>query len=179
MGVQSDQELVTSVLAGRTEEFAVLATRYERLVRSVVLARLHDRHAAEDVAQEAFLAAFEKLNSLRQPERFGGWLLAIAKFQAGRYLRDSLTRATTNDAIDATELGDAKRQAVDSPFGELLELVQQLPDHERVVVGLRHFSEHSVQDIADITGRPVGTVTKQLSRAYERLKRWMKMEVRS
>jgi DNA-directed RNA polymerase specialized sigma24 family protein len=42
-----------------------------------------------------------------------------------------------------------------------------------VVVALRHFDGHSVQQIADVTDRPVGTVTKQLSRAHQRLRQWL------
>lgn len=61
--------------------------------------------------------------------------------------------------------GDVRSDAED-----LLEAVARLPDHERVVVGLRYFDGHAVNDIAAITGRPVGTVTKQLSRAIKRLR---------
>jgi RNA polymerase sigma-70 factor (ECF subfamily) len=57
--------------------------------------------------------------------------------------------------------------------GLLLRLVCRLPQHERVVVALRHFDGHSVHEIADMTRRPVGTVTKQLSRAHQRLRHWL------
>jgi RNA polymerase sigma-70 factor (ECF subfamily) len=50
----------------------------------------------------------------------------------------------------------------------------RLPDHERDVVTLHHLDGHSVQAVADLTGRPLGTVTKQLSRAYERLRETFK-----
>ena len=52
----------------------------------------------------------------------------------------------------------------------LLRLVSRLPDRERVLVGLRYFDGHSMAEIAEIAGRPVGTVTKQLSRAIARLR---------
>jgi RNA polymerase sigma-70 factor (ECF subfamily) len=177
--LQSDRELVASVLAGRTEDFAVLVSRYERLVRSVLLTRLRDRHAVEDAAQEAFLAAFRSLPTLRQPESFGAWLLGIAKHQAGRLRRDLPVRMEPLEMFDAVDADDAKRQADGERLGELLTLIERLPDHERAAVGLRHFAGHSAVEISAITGRPVGTVTKQLSRAYARLKRWVEMEVRS
>ncbi|KPJ57820.1 MAG: hypothetical protein AMS16_00675 [Planctomycetes bacterium DG_58] len=56
----------------------------------------------------------------------------------------------------------------------LLDRVMRLPEHERTVTMLHHFDGHSVQAVADMTGRPLGTVTKQLSRAYERLRRTIK-----
>ena len=52
----------------------------------------------------------------------------------------------------------------------LLDRIRRLPAHERLVITLRYFEGHDVQHIAQITGRPVGTVTKQLSRALERLR---------
>ena len=48
--------------------------------------------------------------------------------------------------------------------------VSSLPEHERTVTVLRYFNGHSVIEIADLTGRPVGTITKQLSRALKRLR---------
>ncbi|MEZ6138170.1 MAG: sigma-70 family RNA polymerase sigma factor [Pirellulaceae bacterium] len=64
-----------------------------------------------------------------------------------------------------------------SPYSlELLEFVERLPEQERVVIGLRHFDGHSIQDISQITGRPIGTVSKQLSRAHERLRGWVNEE---
>ena len=59
----------------------------------------------------------------------------------------------------------------------LLNRVRQLPKHERLIVSLRYFDGHGVQEIAQITGRPVGTVTKQLSRALERLRRDLQTEM--
>jgi DNA-directed RNA polymerase specialized sigma24 family protein len=56
----------------------------------------------------------------------------------------------------------------------LLEAVMRLPDHERNAVLLCHFQGHSVRDAAALTGRTVGTVTKQLSRAYARLRAALK-----
>ena len=58
----------------------------------------------------------------------------------------------------------------------LLTLVGRLPDHERVLVGLRFFDGHSLAEVATITGRPLGTVTKQLSRAIARLRAWSEKE---
>jgi RNA polymerase sigma-70 factor (ECF subfamily) len=52
---------------------------------------------------------------------------------------------------------------------ELLDAIARLPDHERLVISLRYFDARSIAEVAELTGRPVGTVTKQLSRAIARL----------
>ncbi len=57
-------------------------------------------------------------------------------------------------------------------YATLIALINRLPEGERLVVTLHHLEGHPVNAIAEITGRPVGTVTKQLSRALQRLHGW-------
>jgi RNA polymerase sigma-70 factor (ECF subfamily) len=63
---------------------------------------------------------------------------------------------------------------IDEPNRKLLDAVMRLPKHERVVIMLRYFDDHSTKTISEITGRPIGTVTTQLSRAHARLHKWLK-----
>ena len=173
--MQTDADLIDEVRQGKLEAYGVLVTRYERLVRAAVLHVTHDRDGAEDLVQDAFLAAFESLGSLRQAAKFGPWLLSIARRKAARSARSRLRAERCVGDLDSVQSSSDGQLTEASQ--RLLELVGQLPDHERVVVGLRYFEGHSVQEIAAITGRPVGTVTKQLSRAYGRLRRWLDREM--
>lgn len=158
--MRTDAELVTDALSGDLEAFGILVGRYERLVRATALHVCKDKHAAEDVAQEAFLAAFESLDTLRRAEKFGGWLLSIAKYKAARCVRAGRRREQTVPDLESCQaLGNGR---LSRQSEHLLSLVERLPDHERIVVGLRHFERRSVQDVADILGQPVGTITKQL-----------------
>jgi RNA polymerase sigma-70 factor, ECF subfamily len=129
---------------------------------------LGDYHAAEDVAQETFVAAYENLGSLRDAASFGSWVLRIARRQAVRMAQ----RRTKTSPIEATDDRPACEDAVrlDDDVRQLLAAVTGLPEHERVVVILRYVEGHNVQAISEMTGRPVGTVTKQLSRAVKRLR---------
>ena len=78
---------------------------------------------------------------------------------------------------DATDLGVTGSDPLMNDERErLLRCVQSLPAHERLAVSLRYFEGHGVHEIARMTGRPVGTVTKQLSRAIERLRDQLKSE---
>ncbi len=63
---------------------------------------------------------------------------------------------------------------IDEPNRKLLDAVMRLPKHERVVIMLRYLDGHSVKTISEMTGRPIGTVTMQLSRAHVRLHEWLK-----
>jgi RNA polymerase sigma-70 factor (ECF subfamily) len=174
--VQSDAELLVRVAAGEVDAYAVLVRRYERLVRAMVLRKMSDRHQADDVVQETFLIAFQSLATLNDSARFGPWLLGIARNRTARSYRNSTRREIGIDDLDALPNGNRSQLSEESM--DLLELIEKLPEHERVLVGLRHFEGHTAAEIAAITGRPVGTVTKQLSRAHARLAKWLKQEAR-
>jgi RNA polymerase sigma-70 factor, ECF subfamily len=173
--VESDSQLVDRIDAGEPRAFAVLVARYERLAMGAALRVVRDTHLAEDVVQDAFVAAFGSLRLLRSRSQFGPWLMAIVRRQAARALRRHL-RAPVSATMNGCEpeLG-ASSSWIPNDNG-LLDLIERLPTQEHVVIGLRHFQGHSVQEIAEITGRPIGTVTKQLSRAYERLRKSLNEE---
>ena len=149
--------------------FAELVERYDRAVRSLAMNVLTDHHAAQDAAQEAFLVAYRKLGSLRNGRAFGPWLLRIARRQATRMARRR-PRASQLETLTDVPAGERDGR-LDEESRRLLAEVMRLPEHERDVLMHKHFGGHDVRSIAKMTGRPVGTVTKQLSRAYARLRR--------
>jgi RNA polymerase sigma-70 factor (ECF subfamily) len=170
LNVQSDAELIESVLAGHDEAFAALVGRYERSVRATALHVVKDRHLVFDIAQESFLKAYRQLRGLRQPAAFGGWLLCITR----RCAVDALRKKPGEAPL---ELDESRCPVLESGDGQLeedkqhlLAAVMQLPVPEQQVVLLRYFGDHTVKEVADIAGRSVGTVTKQLSRAHNRLR---------
>jgi RNA polymerase sigma-70 factor (ECF subfamily) len=170
--MDSDAQLVDRVRGGDIEAFRGLVERYERTVLAVVLAELRDLQAAEDVTQTSLLLAYRRLDTLREAKKFAPWLLQIARHQAIELLRKrQVPVAATGDAADRP--CDLKNPGLADDCEDLLRLVERLPEHERLLVGLRYFDGHSVADIAEITGRPLGTVTKQLSRAHARLRAWL------
>ena len=75
----TDAELVASVLSGDREAFGRLYDRYARLVRAVVYDVASDWSTVQDLTQECFLRAYQNLARLRQPDRFGHWLVGIAR----------------------------------------------------------------------------------------------------
>ena len=175
--MRNDAEIVEQVQAGGIDAFAELVLRYERLVRAAAWNILRDRHAAEDVTQEAFVAALETIGLLRNAAKFGPWLLAIARNRAAKTVRSRCRAAVAIGQIQAEGTADAR--PLSDASAALLELFERLPEHERIIVGLKNLQGHSVQEIAEITARPIGTVTKQLSRAYERLRNWYVEETSS
>jgi RNA polymerase sigma factor (sigma-70 family) len=170
LNVQSDAELIESVLAGREQAFELLIKRYERSVRAAALHVVKDRHLVFDIAQESFLRAYRQLGSLQQPAAFGAWLLRITH----RCALDALRRRPAEASLELDESRSPVQEGRDGQLEEdkqqLLAAIMQLPAAERQVVMLRYFGEHTVKEVAGIAGRSVGTVTKQLSRAHRRLR---------
>lgn len=171
-GLASDASLVQQTLDGDRQAFEILVNRHQRSAIATCLAVLRDRQLAEDAAQDAFLAAYRSLRSLRDAATFGGWLLSIARNRATRLLHQQ-ARSRNTIRIYAEQAPSPEDALNDE---RLLTTLATLPDHERSVVMLRYFDGHPVADIATITGRPVGTVTKQLQRAHERLRKALQEE---
>jgi RNA polymerase sigma-70 factor (ECF subfamily) len=171
----SDELLVARTCAGETTAFGALVSRYENAARVVALKYVRNHHAAEDVVQQAFLRGYEKLGTLRDRTHFGSWLMRIVQNEACNWATRSnhataqLAEASERDLAADTEPLDHETQLA-------VQLLNLLPEHERLVMSLHYLDGHSVAEIAQMTGRPLGTVTKQLSRATKRIQSQVKCE---
>ena len=166
--MESDAELVKAVLAGDTAAYESLVRRYERAVLAVAWSVLNDYHGAEDASQETFVMAYRRLGQLRRPAAFGGWLMRIARRQALRVRRARRPEQPLAEAADAEMPGDGRYS---ESTERLIAAVGRLPKNERQVVMMHYFDGLSTTEAAEATGRPLGTITKQLSRARARLRR--------
>lgn len=165
--MQSDFELVKAILDGRTDLYSQLLLRYEASVKAMCYSVLTDMHLAADASQDAFIKAFENLGTLRNPKVFGAWLMRIAKRRA----LDMLSQQQKANQLKQTrQLPYHDTETCAEIKRNLLDAMMKLPKHERQTVLLRYFEGHSVRQVASITQRSVGTVTKQLSRAHRRLR---------
>jgi RNA polymerase sigma-70 factor (ECF subfamily) len=163
--VQSDAEIVSAVLDGNKEAFAILVRRYEQTLRGIAMQVRCDLEFAADVSQQSFMTAYEKLPTLRHSAAFGVWIMRIAR----RYAIESVKKSS--DPLPPPERPTNNNNGtLDEEKQQLLSFVMKLPKHEKQVVMLRYFADHKVREVAAITGRPIGTITKQLSRAHQRLR---------
>lgn len=138
---------------------------------------LEDSAEAEDVAQEAFVAAYRALASYRGDGPLGAWVTRIALRLALRRVRQRARMVVPNvlepawAGPSAPERLDPARLVLDAERArDLRAAVAALPDHYREVVSLRFFGELSLQEIAAMTGRPLGTVKTHLRRGLARLR---------
>jgi len=98
--IGDDVALVTAALSGGPEAFGPIIERYQDAVFAVALARLRNFHDAEDVAQEVFIDAFERLDRLKDPSRLGVWLRSITIHKCIDHLRQR------REVIDIEEIAE-------------------------------------------------------------------------
>lgn len=164
------EELVRAAQRGEASAFAELVRCYQRAAIITAHSVLQDFHLAQDAAQEAFVIAHQKLGQLRSADRFGPWLLRIARHRALR-----VSRGRNAERIGAGCVARTAAKTCDwmEPYKEVVQQMARLPEHERIVVVMRYVDGRSVKEIVESTGRPIGTITKQLSRGIERLRGWL------
>jgi len=170
--MQSDAELVDAVIKNNKEAFSVLVKRYERLTRAVAMNLLNNHHDVQDVTQDAFILAYQNLITLRKGSAFGPWLIKIVRRCALKMAQQKPQKATFNPSVIESTV--SKNSQLDKQEQRLLEAVVKLPENEKQIIALRYFSKHSTKDVANILGRNIGTVTKQLSRAHGHLRNMLK-----
>lgn len=174
----SDEALAERVHAsGDVAAFGVLVTRYR--ARVVVLARrmlaAQASDEAEDVAQEAFVAAYDKRSSFRRGEPFRPWLYRIAVNRCLDRLRSESRRPALLEIESVPEpslSGGDPVEALLTEEGEKLlsAAVAALPPKLRAVFLLRHLDDLSYEEIAAAVGVPLGTVKTHLFRARAQLR---------
>jgi RNA polymerase sigma-70 factor (ECF subfamily) len=173
----SDAQIVERVRRGDAAAYGTLVERYERAALAAALPVLRDVHAAQDVVQDVFVLCFTKLASLRDGSRFGPWLLkTVGRESVHASRRSRRMRIEQSDVGDDVHAASDDDRLLSDERERLLRCVQALPAHERAAVSLRYFEGYGVNDIARITGSAVGTITKQLSRAIQRLREQLARE---
>ena len=166
----TDQQIVSTVLSGGSEEFRLLVTRYERRVYTLCARVLSDREDALDAAQDAFIRAYSHLAGYDQGLPFWPWMRKIA-------VNCCLRRAKLKDSRRETELLDIW-PSEDIPMddlvckeesGKVLRQVSGLPESYRTVVVLRYQEELTASEIAEAIGETPGNVRVRLHRALKML----------
>jgi RNA polymerase sigma-70 factor (ECF subfamily) len=155
--------LVRSAQAGDREAFAELYRRFARMVHGVVLARIA-RTEVDDVVQDVFVTAFERLGSLREPAAFAGWLAAIARHRAADHGRRMVPESLFVDVpVPSRDHDRVEALAV-------LDAIRSLPEAYSETLVLRLVEGMSGAEIAERTGLTPGSVRVNLHRGMKLLR---------
>ena len=175
---------IERIVAGAKDDFEVLVQRYQGRVYSLAYRLLGDPQEAEDVAQEAFLKAYRNLGRFRAQSSFYTWIYRITSNLALSRLR-YLSRRGRGRTESLEQLRAGEDQAIfdppdpaPGPREKLLErdlestlskALDRLPDAYRVVVVLRDIENKSYEEVAKLSGLPLGTVKSRLHEGRAKL----------
>jgi RNA polymerase sigma-70 factor (ECF subfamily) len=181
-----DRELASLATQGREPAFRELLTRYERPVFSLVYRMVRDRTLAEDLAQEAFIRAFNAIGSYDPGYRFSNWIFKIAHNHTIDHIRRrKLDTVSIDGSPHATSAREEERTSLvlvspgESPAayvehkelgGQIESAIGELRPEYRTVILLRHVEGYAYEEIAEVMGIPLGTVKTYLHRARGELK---------
>ena len=162
-----DAPLVRAARGGSQSAFARLVAAHERALRGFL--RKSGFGDADDIAQEAFLAAWSGLNRLRDDEGFRAWLFGIAWRKALDHSRSARRAARRDQAWREDQAEDAPRQADPADRMALEAALADLPPDQRACVTLCLGQGWSHGEAAEVLDLPLGTVKSHVNRGRERL----------
>lgn len=175
-----DAQWIKRVLVGDEDAFTALVKKYEKQIHAFVWRMVKDYHIAEEITQDTFLRAYEKLGTLRDPNHFSGWLYMIATRRSLTWLGkkripmqslEAMREAEIEALFYARYMAEQTEKLATEKQREVVErLLQKLPTRERTAVVLHYLSEMTCEEIGDFLEVSPNTIKSQLHRARKRLK---------
>ncbi len=173
----TDLELINSILAGNTSNYAVLVSRHQRFVFTLALRFAKNREDAEEIAQDCFIKAYKALGTFKQTSKFSTWLYTITYTTAMTYLRKKKLNSTSiDDEAQVFELANTN-QAFEantverkSSYKYLNDAIAMLLPDDAAIITLFYKAEQSLEEIGAALAMDPNTVKVKLHRARHRLK---------
>ena len=184
-----DEQLIQQTLAGHTNAFSVLVTKYQGRVAAMVAQHV-PKADVSDVTQEVFVKAYRSLGSFRQSSEFYTWIYRIARNHISDYVQREKRHAQIHTNVVVLGQTLSKEPMTDPQHLEqtrwqqemqqkMQEALQLLPEPLRIAFELREHDGCSYQDIAEIMKCPVGTVRSRIFRARESIEQYLRPIVES
>lgn len=184
----TDIELVERAIAGREDSFESLVHRYQRPLVSYIYRMTGDYEAALDLTQEVFIKVYGALNKYRSEFKFSTWIYRISHNIAVDHLRKnggrelSIERDAEGEGASHFERHIVSNAPTPEQWsernerrGEIEHVVSSLPAAYRELIDLRHGHDFSYEEIAEVTGLPLGTVKNRIFRAREMMRKQLEV----
>jgi len=161
---------------GETMAFEVLVKRYERPLYGFIARQLGNRTHARDVYQQTLLNILDRIETCSSPESFKPWAFSIASNLCRNFRRTQATtrageRALGEVSAIASRLPDPEQAvAANQTAQRIAEALAALPDVQREVFVLHHYTQLSYDEVAAATGAPLGTVKSRMNAALVQLR---------
>ena len=173
----SDDEIIAACLSGKGQAYAVLVERHQHKVFSVLYRFLGNREASQDMSQEAFITAHQKLHLFSGRSKFSTWLCQIALNKARDMLRGQGVESLCDDLEDhedglSTPEGDSPHRRVEmaQENARVQRVLNKMPAHYREVLILKHLEGYSNEEIGEMLGATVENVKVRTFRARQMFK---------
>ena len=177
-----DVVLIQRILAGDETAFAILVRKYQKQVHTLVWRKIRDFHIAEDITQETFLQAYQKLETLEDPTRFPRWLYVIADRLCIAWLRKNQRQTEPLEEADLSGIEtEAYSRFVATEHAEIFaearrdlveKLLAKLKENNRTVITLHYLEGMTYAEIVNFLGVPENTIRSRLRRARQQLKKY-------
>lgn len=176
-----EQTIVERARQGRRDAFEELVRMYNQKVFHLAYGFVRDRAAADDLAQEVFIKAYQSLPKFRAEAEFGTWIYRIAV----NHIKDHLRKTARRKEISLDEVGEGPIAVADSVADgelrreeeerrrEVFRILETLPPKYRLILTLRDVQGMSYEDVASALGIAPGTVDSRLHRARKMLRKKM------
>ncbi len=149
------------------EQFVEIVRRHRKAVFSVAYGKVRNVQDAEDITQDVFTEAYQKMARLARHENVLGWLIMATGFRCKDHMRKSTRRRNRESGY--AEVLQASGDDENASNG-MLEVISTLPEKFRVVLMLKHFARLSYDEISQITGLSKTTIDGRLRTAKKKLK---------
>ena len=177
----SDAQLIHRVLNGDDTAFSELVKKYQKQVHALAWRKIGDFHIAEEITQDTFLRAYQKLPTLKKPQRFASWLYVIAANRCNTWLHKKQSRAQLlknkggvrpeKPSYSEYVVEENERISVQAQREVVKKLLAKLQESERTVMTLHYFAEMSCTEIGAFLGVSANTIKSRLRRAQQRLRK--------
>ena len=171
-----DAELIQRTLEGDESAFGFLVDKYKGSVHALAYRKLGDFHTAEEITQDTFLKAYQKLSTLKDPARFPGWLYVIAARCCISWLRRNRVQVESFDNVKREMSAQSWTKYADARLREEVHnALESLPESERTVLTLYYMAGMTCEEIGRFIGTSCGAIRDRLYRARIRLKEELTM----
>ena len=176
-----DVKLIQRVLSGDDTAFSTLVKKYQKSVHALVWRKIGDFHIAEDITQDTFLKAYQKLATLKEPQSFASWLYVIATNHCKTWLRkkrlstqalqDTSTMELERAAYAGYVIEENEQRITDAQREVVKKLLAKLQESDRTIITLYYLGGMTYEEISQFLGVSVSAIKNRLYRARQSLKK--------
>lgn len=186
-----DFRVIREAIAGDQAAYKFLMKKYHDAIYNLIYKMIHDKNDVEDLTQEAFIKAFNSLESFNFEFAFSTWLYKIATNNSIDYLRKKKIKTYSIDKPISTKDGEMEYEIPDSTFvpdktvifdqkrNIIQDAIETLPEKYQKVITMRHQEEKSYEEIAEELDIPLGTVKAHIFRAREMLYKQLRSKIKN